>query len=272
MEKNTRTVMILLGICVIMLAFILGFVMVRMSGSSKTPEPIAQGATGADAGAAPAIAPAAPDAPLAEVPAGAKLQDPASWVPQISGCKIEQTGSKLHIFGETDADGWGHDNGLASSKISLEGSFVASVDFMVPQFSGPGNTLVYLRAKNSNGRQVAILYQPRSGSYQVQGWNDTNQFSQPPLRKFGDEDATFHRMKLQYDDATKVASGWVDDRFIGTLNYSLDGTLTFEVVANTDKKGMQIDLVFDHLTVTKGTGNGAAVPPTGARAGTGNLP
>jgi hypothetical protein len=79
-------------------------------------------------------------------------------------------------------------------------------------------------------------------------------------------------MKLQYDDATSTASGWVDDRYIGKINYPLDGTIKFEVVANTDVKGMQIDVLFDHLTVTKGTADAPTTAATSPAKPPGNLP
>ena len=227
------------------------------------------------AATAPAPAPA-----FFEAPPAPGLDDPANWVPKVNGCFVRQTGSRIHIVGTNNADGWGHGNGISSTKVLPEGDFYACVDFMVPRFkdsvtpapsalrglegrenpgSAPANALVYLRARSSAGQMLAVLYQPTAGTYQVQGWNSPNTFSQPPLPKFGDEENAFHRMKLKYDAATRTAAGCVDDKFIGTLNFTMAGTVTFELLANTDKQGMQIDLLFDNLSVVSDI---SGAPPT----------
>jgi hypothetical protein len=192
------------------------------------------------------------------------LEDPANWVPKANGCLIEQIGGRIRIVGTNNINGWGKGNGIATTRYTPAGDFYATVDFMVSQFSGPGNALVYLRAKSTagNGKMVGILYQPRSGTYQVQGWgvqNAPNTLSEPPLRKIGDEDRVFHRMKLKYDAAAKTASGWVDDQFIGSLNYALADPVNFELLANTEAKGMQIDLLFNNLYLSS---NISEAPPT----------
>jgi hypothetical protein len=189
------------------------------------------------------------------------LEDPGSWTPQANGCLIQQSGNRIRISGTNNIDGWGHGNGIASTKYRLEGDFFATVDFAVPQFKGSGNALVYVRAKSSTGKMVAILYQPNAGTYQVQGWGTPNSFSQPPLKKIGDEEKAFHRLKLKYESATKTASGWVDDQFIGTLNYAMTGIVTFELLANTDKRGVEIDLLFNDLSVTSDISTAPPTPP-----------
>jgi beta-lactamase regulating signal transducer with metallopeptidase domain len=188
-----------------------------------------------------------------------RLEDPTSWLAKPNGCLIEQSGSKISISGINNVDGWGHGNGIATTRKLPEGDFYAYVDFMVPAFKetagmGAGNALIYLRARSSagNGQMVAILYQPNAGTYQVQGWGiqgAANTFSQPSVRKIGDEDRVFHRLKLKYDASAKIAAGWVDDKFIGALNYTMSGDVYFELLANTDKKGMQIDLLFNNLSM-----------------------
>jgi beta-lactamase regulating signal transducer with metallopeptidase domain len=240
-------------------------------------------------GRAPAIPEMAVRSSAAPEPAmvspTARIEDPANWVPKVNGCLIEQTGSRIHIAGVNNIDGWGHGNGISYAKALPEGDFYACVDFMVPvfqdkdsttpgsdPFSGSGgrgngtgarvNALVYLRAHSSTGRMLAILYQPNGGTYQVQGWGSPNTFSQPPLPKIGDEDRVFHRLKLKYSAASKTAAGWVDDQFIGSLDYSMSGTVTFELLANTDKQGVQIDLLFNNLSITPDI---ADAPPTPAR-------
>ncbi len=47
---------------------------------------------------------------------------------------------------------------------------------------------------------------------------------------------------LKLDAAAKSASGSVDDKFIGSLIYTLADPVKFELFANNDAKGMQIDL------------------------------
>jgi len=191
----------------------------------------------------------------------------ADWIPQLNGCVFEQNSSQIHIFGTTNQDGFGHGNSVASAKSLPKGDFFASVDFMVPQFreggAAPGgNALVYLRARCATTNVVAILFQPNAGTYQLQGWNPApvaNVFSQPGVRKIGDENTQFHRMKLKYTAATGIASGWIDDQYIGSLTYPLNGDITFELLANTDRQGMDIDLYFDHFSVTTDL---SQAPPT----------
>jgi hypothetical protein len=191
------------------------------------------------------------------------LQDPTSWIPKPNGCLIEQSGNKISITGVNNVSGWGFGNGIRTTRTLPSGSFYATVDFMVPQFRG-GTALVYLRAHANTGigNMVAILYQP-SGSYQVQAWginNTPNTFSRTSIRKIGDEDRAYHRMKLKYDAATQTAAGWVDDQFISTLKYEMSGDVYFELLANTDSKGAQIDLKFDNLTFTSDISQAPTTP------------
>jgi hypothetical protein len=217
---------------------------------------------------------------LFDISSALRLEDPANWVPKSNGCLIEQTGSKIHIVGTNNIDGSGNGNGITSTRFLPAGNFYATVDFMVPRFSGSGNMFIYLRAKSTtdNGKMVAILYQPSAGTYQIQGWGvdgATNTFNQLPLRNIGDEDKVFHRMKLKYDAAAKIVSGWVDDKFIGTLNYTLTDPVKFELLADTDRKGMQIDLFLDNLSFTSDISQSPRTPaiassviPGGIGAGT----
>ncbi len=194
-----------------------------------------------------------------------RLEDPASWVPKANGCLIEQTGSSIRIVGTNNISGWGNGNSVTTARALPAGDFYATVDFMVPQFSGQGSALVYLRAKSTadGGKMVGILCQPKSGTYQLQSWgmeNTGNTFNRPPQPpRFGDEDKVFHRMKLKYDDAARTASGWVDEQFIGSIGFTFTDPVKFELLANTATKGMQIDLLFKDLYVSSSV---SEAPPT----------
>jgi hypothetical protein len=232
-EKYTKAVLAICGAS-ILLAFIVGFSMVRP-------------ALGASPAAAPIAAPADPiPDPI--------LDNPADWVVKSNGCRIEQIGSVIRIYGTNNVDGWGNGNGIMSTKYCLKGKFFISMDFMVPTFKGSGNAMVYMRAKSTtgNGKMVGILYQLNTGTYHVQGWGveGASNSTSGVLRHFGDEGKTFHRMKLEYDLATETASGWIDDKFIATHRYSLTDPVTFEIFANTERKNMQIDLLVDNLFVS----------------------
>jgi hypothetical protein len=214
----------------------------------------------------PQTEPPSPAPSPSEPSLSARLSDPASWVSIANGCLIQQVGETIRISGTNNIDGWGHGNGIATTKVLPEGDFYATVEFAVPMFkgspgAGSGNALVYLRAHSTTGKMLAILYQPNAGTYQVQGWGSPNTFSQPPLRKIGDEDKIIHRMKLKYEAATQTAAGWIDDNYIGSLNYTMTGNVYFELLANTDKKGMVIDIFFDNLSVSPVL---AGAPPTPA--------
>jgi hypothetical protein len=250
-QRNFQiTIAVLLGMAVVLLGFIAGHLLM----SHEVPAPAA----------GPAVVTATPSAnPDAAKPAEPLPPAPAMatrWTPQQNGCTIEQTGTKFHITGINDQDGWDHWNGTTTADEYPEGDFEVSADFMVPTFKGTGNALVYLRAKTANNNQLGILYQPRAGTYQLQGWlGDSSKFSQPRLAKFGDEATAFHRLRLQYDAATQIATGWADEKQIGTLKYEMHGKIQFEMVTNTDKKGNEIDIYFDHFELLIA---GKSVTPT----------
>jgi hypothetical protein len=233
-----------------------------------------------------------PDAP--ELPATSptpKLDDPASWVPKANGCLIEQIGSSIRIVGTNNINGRGNGNSITTTRSLPAGDFYATVDFMVPQFfmlpqfSGPGSSLVYLRAKSTtgDGKMVAIQYLLTSpGTYQLQTWGvETAASTLPvgevrtarvawlnaqrdasPLPKFGDEDRVFHRMKLKYDAAAGTAAGWVDDQFIGSRSLALTNPVTFELLADTETKGMKIDVLFSNLNFSSSISEAPPTPPT----------
>ncbi len=256
--------------------------------AQNRPPPDSRGTLGTSPLEMTVLAAAAPAAALPHASPAQHLDDPGTWIAKANGCLIEQTGARIHIIGTNNIGGWGYGNGVASTKVLPEGDFYACVDFKVPRFEDstatashlaselggqedPGNTpaarLVYLRVRSSAGQMLAILYQPNAGTYQVQGWGlkgAPNTFSQPPLAKLGDENTTFHRMKLKYDAAAGIAAGWVDDHFIGTLGYVMTGTVTAELLANTDAKGMQIDLLFDNLSIVPNISE-APLTPTNQR-------
>ncbi len=205
--------------------------------------------------------------PFPEASPTPKLDDRSSWVPKANGCLIEQAGSSIRIVGTNNIDGWGNGNSITTTRSLPAGDFYATVDFMVPQFSGDGSALVYLRAKSTtgNGKMVAVLYQPNSGTYQVQAWGvgtAASLLNRASLRKFGDEDRVFHRMKLKYDSAAKTAAGWVDDQFIGSLSFALSDPVNFELLANTATKGMKIDLLFNNLNFSSSISEAPPTPPT----------
>jgi hypothetical protein len=243
----------------------------------------AGGGAGAGAGRGPvmrtvspvgvALAPAPVDLPTP------RLEDPASWTPMAAGCVIEQVGSRITITGTNLIDGWGHGNGVASRKTVPEGDFYATVDFVVPKFSGPGNALVYFRPHSidGTGKMFAILYQPKSGSYSMQGWGAGGNSSSGGLPAFGDENKAFHRLKIKYDSAAKTGYGWVDDKYIGSIPYTLVDSVKFELFANTEAVGMEIDLRFDNFTCSSDTSAAPPVPATapgriaGPRSPTGRI-
>jgi serine/threonine protein kinase len=189
------------------------------------------------------------------------------WENFENGCSITKDGGLFHIAGTTTAGGWGHTNGIRSTTTFADGDFLVGVDFKQPRFLGNGHSLTYLRVSSEDGNTVGLLYQP--GSYQLQRWTPRGFAGGIP--NFGDEGTTFHRLTLKYDAAAQSLSGWVDTRFVGTINATLAGKRKVWLDANADTVGSQIDVTFDHLTILVGTpatgstepGTAATSPPTG---------
>jgi hypothetical protein len=229
------------------------------TAAQQIAETPAARAAGADAaGAAPAPLTPAPD------PAPTGKVDELVWTKLENGCVVNQNGTELHINGTTNQDGYNHWNGVQSVTEYPEGDFTVSADIKVPQFTGPGgNPLVYLRAagpSNSGDNNAIGLYLVPTIGYRVQAWTDP-QIQSTWRTRFGDEKTVYHRITLQYEVATQIATGWVDDKKIGTIKAPLSGKLHFQLVANTDKAGMQIDLHYDRFKYSPGLlGPGPATP------------
>jgi hypothetical protein len=56
-------------------------------------------------------------------------------------------------------------------------------------------------------------------------------------------------MTLKYDATKHVASGYANDKPIGSLEFERRGDLCFVVAASTIKKGNDMDVTFDHPTL-----------------------
>jgi hypothetical protein len=207
---------------------------------------------------APAIAAPAPANPT-PVPAAVELVD---WNPVRHGCDVELTGAKIHIVGTNDTDGWGKENGVTGSTDYPVQDFEVSTDFMVPKFKGPGAATVILQARESNFSQVTLQYYLQGNSYMLRWWTNSGEaYAKTQLRKFGDEATAYHRMRLKYEAATHKATGWVDGNLVGTLDFEFKSNVRFVMGASTDKKGTDIDLYFDHTTLSLGGNTAVPVPP-----------
>ena len=170
------------------------------------------------------------------------------WFPLDNGCQTQLTGTEVHISGISNQDGWGHWNGVETHTDFPPGDFVAEVDMKVARFDGVGEALVYLQAKSGAGDKVGILFKPHD-AYQLQAWTDPARFA-GGVHAFGDEATNYHHLKLQYDASTQTATGWVDGTKIGEMQTPLGGRVQFALGGNTDRKGMEIDMTFDHFKLT----------------------
>ena len=220
----------------VVLSFGVGVLIMRTQPATPQGPQVANGAGVASGIGTPAAAVAVADQVAVQF-----------WSPVAGGCKAVQTGTQFRITGTSLKDGW-YNNGVATGLEFPKRDFTAAVVFKAPKFSGPGQHCVYLRANSSFGDHVGILCRLETGQYRVQAWTTPQKFSST-LEAFGDEAGTFHRMKLQYEAATQTATGWVDERRIGSLTAALSGRLNFDLIAATDKAGVEIDLVFDHFTL-----------------------
>lgn len=169
------------------------------------------------------------------------------WRMFSNGCSVVEADGVLSIQGTTEVEGWGNGNGLESEHFWREGDFDVAVDFMAPEFSGQGTRLVYLTAQGDQSEQVGLFYSYDIG-YRVQTW-EPRQFSDW-LQPFGDEDSTYHRMRLTYDAVSEALTGYVDDSLVGSLNIQMGGDVRFAIHTASETVDMTIDAQFDNFMVS----------------------
>jgi hypothetical protein len=269
---------VLLGLtCVVILGvtFVVGYLVMRDNGGSVTPPPAGGVATAPAAvipnGASepkvtpPTLNPVAATLGPTKPAAAQAATELVDWTPSHNGCEVELTGTKIHISGTNDADGWGHENCVTGNSEYPVQDFEISTDFMVPKFKGPGMATVILRARESNFSQVTLQYYVQGNRYMLRWWTNSGEaFAQTQLKKFGDEETTYHRMRLKYEAATHKATGWIDDKLVGTIDFELKSNVRFVLGASTEKKGNDIDLYFEHTTLSLGGNTAAPESPESA--------
>src|SRR4051812_39875724 len=130
MNDFQKLVVGLLCVVIVLCAFIVGFLMMNAGRSPVAP-------------ALPAVAEPGVVAPTPSPvkPAVASL---GSWEPLLNGCVVELEGTKVHISGTNDQDGWTYNGvkGLAEYPVQ---DFEVSADFIVPVFRGTGYALALLQ-------------------------------------------------------------------------------------------------------------------------------
>ena len=267
MDPKKTQIVLLVSTCSggILLAFAVGFWLMGNKGGSQAPLAAGGGeVASAPAEVVPNDGPVPPPA-VTTPPSNKAAQNLAAiasamatlaeekleWTPAKSGCEVEQTGTKIHISGTNTADGWGRENVVTSSTDYPVQDFEISTDFMMPQFHGPSMGTVILRAKESNFNQVTLQYYVQGNMYMLRWWTNSGEaFARTQLPKFGDEATAYHRLRLKYDAATHQATGWADDKQVGTVDFELRSNLQFVVGVSTEKKGNDIDVTFDHTKLT----------------------
>jgi hypothetical protein len=158
---------------------------------------------------------------------------------------VTEAGGELRIQGTTAVNDW-QGYGMSIPTDITGGSFDASVDFTMPQFSGYAHKLVYLGAKGSTSDEVGLFYSHAAG-YRVQTWTPS-QFS-TWLYPFGDETSAFHRMRLMYDADAELLKGYVDDAYVGELSIQITGDISFSLHVVTSGPDMEIDVRYDNFQV-----------------------
>jgi hypothetical protein len=273
-QKANSVLIGLACVVIVVVTFVVGFLLMRDDGGAVAPPT----AKGGDAATATAVAAAndtpgrggpratAPTpmiaAPASRNPAPAPVAvELTDWTPLKHGCDVEMTGTKIHVSGTNDVDGWGKENGVTGSAEYPVQDFEISTDFLVPKFKGPGAATVILQARESNFSQVNLQYYLQGNAYMLRWWTNSGEaYAKSQLRKFGDEATAYHRMRLKYDAAKHQATGWMDDKLVGTLDFEFKSNVRFVMGASTDKKGTDIDLYFDRTTLFLG-GNTAVPDP-----------
>jgi hypothetical protein len=246
-QSAKRTRWLIHGIALVIICFALPFILWHTGANAPATLP-AQLADNPTAASEPA-ADAPVILPLDPLPAAQ-----TRWDNLESGCAVTQDAGKIHILGTNSTDGWGHWNGVKTAEDFPDTDFVASVDFKIAEYSGPGSNLTYLRVSAADGNMVGVLY---DGAYKVQRW--TPRTFNGSVRAFGDEKTRFHRITLAYEAATHIYSGTVDGKPIGKIDAVLTGNRKFWLGANTDRAGTKIDITFQNFYIHLGSpGEGPA--------------
>jgi len=250
--SNQKNQKLLIGVLVVLLALVAGF---EIAGGNRGPVAAdsERGGEAPIAHASPGIEPTH-DTVSPQAPRPANAAGSADWMTERSGCTVEQAGTNIHISGTNSQNGWRYANGVAGNSDYPVQDFDVSVDFMMPQFEGPGDALVVLQANASNKDYLAVAYQPSKGCYVLQRWiqRKGNHLDTPTVPTFGDETTKYHHLRLKYEAATHHATGWVDDTLIGTADYALTGNVQMVLEVRSDKKGNNIDLYYDHFALAIG--------------------
>jgi hypothetical protein len=262
-QQTQRALMGLMGVLIIVLAYIVGALLMRDGRHPVAPPPPeARAESVAEPRVANATGPVTPEAmPAGEARAASRrtaaivMSPPVeltAWTVLQHGCDVEQTDRTVHIRGLNDADGWNRENGVEGTEYPVQ-DFDASMDFMVPQAKGDGWASVILRARESDYSQVTLHFDIRGGWYFMQRWSKSgSENSQAHLKKFGDEARTFHRMRLKYEAATHQTTGYVDGNPVATIDFEFRSPVRFVLALTTDKKGNDVDLCIDHATLSLG--------------------
>jgi hypothetical protein len=178
------------------------------------------------------------------------------WEISTNGCKVECRNGELRIQGKVEEHGWEQWNGIETKNTFPEGDFTVSFDFNVPQFVGAGARLVTLDANEVEGDQSWVsLFFSVGGVY---GMNtgplnptpDSVVFAKSNLQPFGDENETFHRLRLVYDSKQEVLTGYVDDQQIGTLEVELVGPSKFTLRVGTEAADVEVNVLYDNFRYT----------------------
>jgi hypothetical protein len=237
MKDFQKLIVGLLGTLVLLGAFIVGYIVMHPDATpSAREEP-------------PAVVPTtATPAPGAEI---LKTVSPGTWDPFLNGCRVELEGTRLHIWGTNTQDSWSNNGAKGTAEFPIQ-DFDVSADFIAPVFNGTGGALVVLRALMDIGDGIGIQYQRGGGYVLMQSSPGAQKLGPLTLRKFGDEETNYHRLRLKYVAATHEATAWVDDQSMGSINHELVGKVRFVMTTRTEKKDNQIDVYFDHFRLTMG--------------------
>jgi hypothetical protein len=248
MSKNSL-VAIGLGL-VLILAFVLGCVLFKKNDAPPT-ETFGNPASNAPASAGAAAPTPAANPHQAQEPTLADLLDDFTspiWRTMNNGCATDITTNEIRIHGVTQYADWAHGNGIVATTAIPDGDFTFSVDIKIAKFEG--NTPYknpYLRVE-ARDRSALGIYANPAYYYCMHDWKNPQTMS-GTHKMFGDEATAYHRLSLRWQDGNGNAIATIDKELIGTIHTNLGSGRKISLFANTQTKGVDLDVYFRNLKV-----------------------
>jgi hypothetical protein len=248
---SNKNLLLIVAALVCVVTFILGFMAFNNNGSAAPPAN-PQGGSGPQNGPAAAAdaQPVAAAPPVKEPTLAEQLQNFESpvWRTMNNGMTTDITRDEIHIHGTSQYADWGHSNGIVATTPIPDGDFVVSVDIKIAKYEGDTDYKnPYIRVESRDRSAVGIFANPKF-FYRLHDWKNPQTMS-ATHKMFGDEATHYHRMTLKWEQSTGTATATVDGEPIGNIHTDLGTGRRISLFANTQTKGIEIEVYFRNLKV-----------------------